>query len=117
MYLTCLAQQVDIVCGDGHQAWYFRSENHKIETTDTKGNVHLDPLNGLVNTVARVEVARLHRGQPLDHRVCMEYIENNSYDITECPESHYDLWDCCFIQLYAYGMHKDDQRATERAIS
>ena len=25
MSRTCLALQVDIVCGDGNQAWYFRS--------------------------------------------------------------------------------------------
>ena len=54
MCLTCLAQQVDIVCGDGNQAWYFRAKEHKKERTDTKGNVHPEPLNGLVNNVARL---------------------------------------------------------------
>ena len=31
MYNTCLGMQVDIVCGDGNQAWYFRSKAHKQE--------------------------------------------------------------------------------------
>jgi hypothetical protein len=45
------------------------------------------------------EVARLNRSQPLFHRVCMEYIDNNAYEIAECPNSKYDMWDCCFIKL------------------
>ena len=87
------------------------------ERTDTKCTFHPNPFNGLINTVARFEVARLNQGQPLYHRVCMEYIDNNSYEITECPESHYDMWDCCFIQLFSYGKQTDDRRATERTIS
>ena len=47
----------------------------------------------------------------------MEYIDNNSYEIIECPESQYDTWECCFIKLFSYGKQTDDQRATERAIS
>jgi hypothetical protein len=62
MYLRCLAQQVDIVCGDGNQAWYFRSQNNRTERTDAIGHLHSEPLNGLVNTVARFEVSRLNRG-------------------------------------------------------
>jgi hypothetical protein len=27
MYLQCLSHQVDIVCGDGNQSWYFRYKN------------------------------------------------------------------------------------------
>ena len=34
MYKPCLGMQVDIVCGDGSQAWYFRSKAHKQERTD-----------------------------------------------------------------------------------
>ena len=75
MYLTCLAQQVDIVCGDGNQAWYFRSKLHKKERTGAQGTVHLEHFIGLVNTVARFEVARSERGQLLFHCVCMEYID------------------------------------------
>ena len=66
-----------------------------------KYNVHPEPLNGLVNTVARFEVSRLNRGQPLVYSVCMEYIDNNAYEITACPESRYDMWDCCCIQLFS----------------
>ena len=47
----------------------------------------------------------------------MEYIDNNAYEITACPESHYDMWDCCFVQLYSYGTQTDDQRATERVLA
>ena len=97
MYLFSL--QVDIVCGDGNQAWYVRFKTHRIERTDPRGNLHLEPLTGLVNTVARFEISRLNRGQPLFDRVCMEYIDNNAYGITVCPESHYDMGDCCFVQL------------------
>ena len=95
MYLARIAQQVDIICGDGNQAWYFRTKKtHKIERTDIKGNVILEPLIGLANTVARFEVSRLNRDQPFYDCVCMEYIDNNAYEITACPESYYDLWDC-----------------------
>ena len=30
-----LSHQVDIVCGDGNQSWYFRSSTHKVERTDS----------------------------------------------------------------------------------
>ena len=74
----------------------------------------------MVNTVARFEVSRYNRGQPLFDRVCMEYIDNHAYDITSCPESHYTMWNCCFIRLYSYGKlpyEIDGQRATERNLS
>ena len=76
---------------------------HKAERTDALGNLHPEPLNGLVNTVARFEVSRYNRGQPLYERVCIEYIDNNAYEVTSCLESHYNMWDCCFIQIYSYG--------------
>jgi len=117
MYMTCLAQQVDIICGYANQAWASVQKTHKTDITYSKSNVHPEPLNGLVNPVAHFEVARLNRGQPLYHSVCMEYIDNNAYEITACHESHYDMWDCCFIQLFSYGKQTDDQRATERTIS
>ena len=60
-----LSHKVDIVCGDGNQSWYFRSKTHKTERTDALGNLHPEPLNGLVNTVARFEVSSFNRGQPL----------------------------------------------------
>ena len=99
MYLRCLSFRADIVCGGGNQALYFCSKTHKAERTDPRGSFHLEPLNGLVNTVARFEVSRMNRGQPLFDRVCMEYIDNNAYDITACPEPHYDMWDCCVVPL------------------
>ena len=37
MYKTCLVLHADIVCGDGNQAWYFRSKAHKAERTDATG--------------------------------------------------------------------------------
>ena len=107
--MTCLSLQVDIVCGDGNQALYFRSNTHKTERTDPRGSLHPEPLNGLVNTVERFEVSRFNRGQPLFDRACMEYIDNNAYDITACPESHSDMWDCCFVQFYSYGKFRLSQ--------
>ena len=117
MDLRCISLQVDIVCGDANQAWYFRSKTHKTERTDPLGNLQPDPLNGLVNTVARFEVSRVNKGRPLFERVCMEYMDNNADEITTCPESHYDMWDCCFVQLFSYGKQTDDRRATERALT
>ena len=103
MYMTCLCPQVDIVCGDGNQALYFRSNTHKAEQTDALGNLHPEPLNGLVNTVARFEVSWYNRGQPIFERVCMEYVDNNSYEVKSCLESQYNMWDCTFRQLVSYG--------------
>ena len=120
MYLQCLAHKVDIVCGDGNQSWYFRSKTHKAERTDALGNGHPEPLNGLVNTVARFEVSRYNKGLPLYDRACMAYVDNKSYEVKSCPESQYNMWDCCFIQLFSYGKlpyDYADQRATERNIS
>ena len=94
-----------------------RSKTHKAERTDSLGNGHPEPLNGLVNTVARFEVSRYNKGQPLCDRVCMEYVDNNSYEVKSCPESQYNMWDCCFTQLFSYGKlpyDYDDQRATEK---
>ena len=104
MYLTCLAQQVDVICGDAKPSRSFRTKTHKTERTESKGNVHPEPFNGLVITVARVEVSSLNRDQPLYDLVCMEHIDNNAYDIPECTESEYDVWDCCFVQLLSYGL-------------
>ena len=78
MYRTCLALQVDIVCGDGNQAWYFRSRKHKAERTDPTGEGHPEPLNGLLNTVARFEVVRLNQNQPVYNRVAMECVDNKA---------------------------------------
>ena len=105
-----------MVCGDEKSGMVLPIQPSK-ERTDAQGNVHPEPLNGLVNTVARFEVARLNRGQSLHHRVCMEYIDNNAYEITECPESKYDMWDCCVIALCCYGKQTDDRRAAERTNS
>ena len=92
-------------------------KKHTTTITDSKGNVHPEPLNGLVNTVARFEVARLNRNQPLVDRVCMEHIDNNAYDITACPQSHYDMWDCFSFSYCSYGRQTGDQRATERVLT
>ena len=48
------------------------------------------------------------------HRVCMEYIDNNAYDITECPNSKCDTWDC---QFFSNWKQTDDRGATERTNS
>ena len=61
MYKTRLASQADIICGDGNRAWYFRSKTHKTERTTANGETHSEPLNGLLNTVARFEVSRLNQ--------------------------------------------------------
>ena len=95
--------QVDIVGGDGTQAWYFRSKVHKQERTDPRGETHPKPLNGLLNTVTRFEVSRLNKGQPVFHRVAMEFMDNNAGEILENPDTDYDMWDCRFIQLFSYG--------------
>ena len=70
--------QADIVCGDGNQAWYFRSKAHKAERADANGKTHPEPLNGLLNTVAWFEVSRLSHGQPVYGHVAMEYVDNNA---------------------------------------
>ena len=54
-------------------------------------NGHPEPLNGLVNTVARLEVARYNKGLPLYDRVCMEYVDNKSYEVKSCPESQHKM--------------------------
>ena len=87
MYRTCLALQVDIVCGIGHQAWYFLPRKHKAERTDPTGEGHPEPLNGLLNAVARFEVARLNRDQLVYNRVAMEYVGNNAYETKASPEA------------------------------
>ena len=66
----------------------FRSKKHKTERTDPTGENHPEPLNGLLNTVARFEVARLSQGQPFFERVAMEYVDNNAYEIKSNPESN-----------------------------
>ena len=79
---------------------------NKAERTDPTGEGHPEPLNGLLNTVARFEVARLNHDQPVYNRVAMEYVDNNAYEIKANPEAaDYDMWDCCFIQLFSYGKH------------
>ena len=55
MCMNCLAQQVDIIYGDGHQELYFRTNKHQAERTDSKGNVHPEPLNGLVKLLLALE--------------------------------------------------------------
>ena len=95
--------QAGIVCGDGNQAWYFRSKAHRPERTDPRGETHPEPLNGLLNTVARFEVSRLNQGQLIVNRVAMAYNDNNAYKVLENPDTDYDTWDCCFIQLFSYG--------------
>ena len=62
MCLTCLGLHADIVCGGANQARYFRSQTHMTQRTDTLGKTHPDLLNGLVNAVARLEVAGLNKG-------------------------------------------------------
>ena len=103
MYLQCLSHKVDIVCGDDNQSWCFRSKTHKTERTYALGNCHPEPLIGLINTVARLKFPVFDKGQPLFDRVCMEYVDNNAYAVKSCPESQYNMWDCCFIQIFSYG--------------
>ena len=56
------------------------------------------PLNGMLNTVAKIKVARLYHGQSVHGRVAMEYVDNNAYEIQANPEgADYDLWDGCFM--------------------
>ena len=79
-------------------------KTHNTERMDSKSNVHSEPLNGLVNTVARFEVSRLNRDQRIYDRVCMEYIDNSAYEITACPEFNYGMWDCCFHSaIFVWG--------------
>ena len=86
-----------------NQAWYFRPKAHNAERTDANGETYPEPLNGLLNTVARFEVSRLSQWQFVYDRVAMAYVDYNSYEIQENPESvDSDVWDCCFIQL-SYG--------------
>ena len=92
-----------MVCGDGSQAWYFKSKSKGEKTQEVKRAQ--ERLNGLLNTVARFEVPRLNQGQPLLHRVAVNYIDNNAYEVLENPDSDYDMWDCCFDQLLSYGKH------------
>ena len=56
-----------------------------------------------MNTVARLETARLNKGQPVFQRVAMEYIDNDAYTIREILDSYYDMWDYCCIQCFSYG--------------
>ena len=86
---------------------------HKTERTDPAGDSHPEHLNGLINTVARFEVARLNQGQPVYERVAMEYVDNNAYEIKANPEAvDYDMWDCCSIQLFSFG--KPNQQNPDR---
>ena len=81
----------------------------KTQRTDTLGNTHPEPPNGLVNTVARFAVARLNKGQPVFDRISVVYTgKKNAYEIAECPDSEYDMWDCCFIQLFSYEKKQED---------
>ena len=92
MYRTCLALQADIVCGDGNKVLYFRTKARKAERTDANGETYPEPLNGLLNTVARFVVSRLNNGQLVYGRVAMAYVDNKSYEIQENPESaDYDM--------------------------
>ena len=88
---ACLGLQADIVCGYGHQAVYLRSKEHTQQRTVSKNETHLEPLNGLVNVVARFEVSHINRGQPAFHRVAMENMDNNAYEFLENPDSDYDM--------------------------
>ena len=63
------------------------------------------------------EVSRYKKGLPLYDLVYWEYVDKNSYEVKSCPESQYNMWDCCFIQLFSYGKlpyDYDDQKATEK---
>ena len=113
LFSTCLALQVDIVCGDGNQPWYFRPRKNKTDRTDPTGETHPKPLNGLINTVARIEVARLNQGHPVYERVAMEYLDDNAYVIAANRKAAaYDARGCCSIQLFCYG--KPNQQHPER---
>ena len=104
MYNARLGLQADIICGDGSQAWDLRSKTHNQHRTDSKGEAHPEPLNGLLNTVARFEVSRLNQGQPVHGRVAMDQVDNNAYAIAANPEAvDYDLWVCCFIHMVPMG--------------
>ena len=58
LYLSWFAQQADEICGDGNQAWYFGSNEHQSQTTDADHRLHIEPLSGLINTVADFEAFR-----------------------------------------------------------
>ena len=44
---------------------------------------------------------------------CTEYIDNNAYDIHECPDSEYNMWDCCFIHLSPLARPDDETPGVE----
>ena len=48
-------------------------------------------------------MARFNSRQLVFDRVRMEYIDHNAYEIVECPDSDYDMSECCVIQLVSYG--------------
>ena len=48
----------------------------------------------------------------------MDYVDNNAYEIKANPEAAaYDMWDCCFIQLFSYGKpnQQNPDRLSERS--
>ena len=62
MHMTCIGIQADIVVMP-IKLGIFVSNTHKIERTEPLDNLHPEPLNGLVNTVARFEISRLNKEQ------------------------------------------------------
>ena len=77
----------------------FSDLGHTSRREQSRGETHPEPFNGLLNIVARFEVSRLNQGQPVFHRVAMEYEENNAYEALENPYTDYDMQISCFIQL------------------
>ncbi len=111
MCLTFLGMQTVICCcGYGNQAWYsqiqYAQNANNICTWTCPSRTSL--WNG-AHCCFFVEISRI-RGHPVYDRVCMEYTDNNAYDILECPDSAYSMWDCCFPQLFSYGKQEDDDK-------
>ena len=90
MYMTCkcVAQQVNIVGGDGNKSFVlFVRSNRKLNgRTPSHNQSHPEPLNDQVNTIACFEVSRLSAGLPVFHHVTMEYIDNSADEITGNPD-------------------------------
>ena len=73
MYKTCLVLQADFFYFVEMKAKLGTSgpKRKRAERTDANGETHPEPLNGLLNAVARFEVSRLNQGQPLYGRVAI----------------------------------------------
>ena len=93
MYEYAFKNEVQIVCGDANQHYYFHSEKHK-KTCEAQKRV--DFQNGLFNLTARNFVLAQNDGMPYRLRITLQCFDNNSYQNYEDFE---DL-DCCFLQHF-----------------